>query len=35
MLITLGTIAFEVFLYIFIVKRYPILSGTRAPQAAH
>ena len=35
MLITLGTVAFEVFLYIVIVKRYPILSGTRAPQAAH
>ena len=34
-LITLGTVAFEVFLYIVIVKRYPILSGTRAPQAAH
>jgi Ni/Fe-hydrogenase subunit HybB-like protein len=35
MLITLGTIAFEIFLYIFIVKRYPILSGTRVAQAAH
>jgi Ni/Fe-hydrogenase subunit HybB-like protein len=35
LLITLGVIAFEIFLYIFIVKRYPILSGTRAPQAAH
>ncbi len=34
-LITLGTVAFEVFLYIVIVKRYPILSGTRAAQAAH
>jgi Ni/Fe-hydrogenase subunit HybB-like protein len=32
LLITLGVIAFEIFLYIFIVKRYPILSGTRAPQ---
>ncbi|MCJ7756302.1 MAG: Ni/Fe-hydrogenase cytochrome b subunit [Thermoanaerobaculales bacterium] len=32
MLITLGTVAFEIFLYIFIVKRYPILSGTRAGQ---
>jgi Ni/Fe-hydrogenase subunit HybB-like protein len=32
MLITLGTVAFEIFLYIFIVKRYPILSGTRAAQ---
>ena len=30
LLITLGVIAFEVFLYIVIVKRYPILSGTRA-----
>jgi Ni/Fe-hydrogenase subunit HybB-like protein len=35
MLITLGTVAFEIFLYIFIVKRYPILSGTRAARAAH
>ena len=35
LLITLGVIAFEVFLYVFIVKRYPILSGTRAAQAAH
>jgi Ni/Fe-hydrogenase subunit HybB-like protein len=34
LLITLGVIGFEIFLYIFIVKRYPILSGTRAPQAA-
>jgi len=25
-------VAFEIFLYIFIVKRYPILSGTRATQ---
>jgi Ni/Fe-hydrogenase subunit HybB-like protein len=32
LLITLGVIAFEIFLYIFIVKRYPILSGTRAAQ---
>jgi Ni/Fe-hydrogenase subunit HybB-like protein len=32
LLITLGVIAFEVFLYVFIVKRYPILSGTRAAQ---
>jgi Ni/Fe-hydrogenase subunit HybB-like protein len=32
MLITLGTVAFEIFLYIFIVKRYPILSGTRSAQ---
>jgi Ni/Fe-hydrogenase subunit HybB-like protein len=35
LLITLGVISFEIFLYIFIVKRYPILSGTRAAQAAH
>ena len=34
LLITLGVIAFEVFLYVFIVKRYPILSGTRAAQPA-
>jgi len=26
-------ISFEIFLYIFVVKRYPILSGTRAGQA--
>jgi Ni/Fe-hydrogenase subunit HybB-like protein len=32
LLITLGVVAFEIFLYIFIVKRYPILSGTRATQ---
>ena len=32
LLITLGVVAFEIFLYIFIVKRYPILSGTRAAQ---
>jgi Ni/Fe-hydrogenase subunit HybB-like protein len=30
LLITLGVIGFEIFLYIIIVKRYPILSGTRA-----
>jgi Ni/Fe-hydrogenase subunit HybB-like protein len=35
LLITLGVVAFEVFLYIVIVKRYPILSGTRAAGAAH
>jgi Ni/Fe-hydrogenase subunit HybB-like protein len=34
LLITLGVIGFEVFLYIFVVKRYPILSGTRVAQAA-
>jgi len=33
LLITLGVISFEIFLYIFVVKRYPILSGTRAGQA--
>jgi len=32
LLITLGVVAFEIFLYIVIVKRYPILSGTRAAQ---
>jgi Ni/Fe-hydrogenase subunit HybB-like protein len=30
LLITLGAVGFEIFLYIIIVKRYPILSGTRA-----
>jgi Ni/Fe-hydrogenase subunit HybB-like protein len=35
LLITLGAIALEIFLYVFIVKRYPILSGTRAARAAH
>jgi Ni/Fe-hydrogenase subunit HybB-like protein len=35
LLITLGVISFEIFLYIFIVKRYPILGGTRAAGAAH
>jgi Ni/Fe-hydrogenase subunit HybB-like protein len=34
LLITLGVVAFEIFLYIFIVKRYPILSGTRVAKAA-
>jgi Ni/Fe-hydrogenase subunit HybB-like protein len=34
LLITLGVVAFEVFLYIVIVKRYPILSGTRAAGSA-
>jgi Ni/Fe-hydrogenase subunit HybB-like protein len=34
LLITLGVVAFEIFLYIFIVKRYPILGGTRAPKVA-
>jgi Ni/Fe-hydrogenase subunit HybB-like protein len=31
-LITLGVVAFELLLYIFIVKRFPILAG-RAPGA--
>ncbi len=35
LLITLGVIAFEIFLYIVIVKRYPILGGTRPAEAAH
>ena len=35
LLITLGAVGFEIFLYIFIVKRYPILSGTRAAGTAH
>jgi Ni/Fe-hydrogenase subunit HybB-like protein len=35
LLITLGTVALEIFLYIFIVKRYPILSGTRVAGTAH
>ena len=35
LLITLGVVGFEVFLYIVIVKRYPILSGTRAAGTAH
>ncbi len=34
LLITLGVVAFEVFLYIVIVKRYPILSGTRVAGSA-
>jgi Ni/Fe-hydrogenase subunit HybB-like protein len=32
LLITLGVVGLEIFLYIIIVKRYPILSGTRAAQ---
>lgn len=35
LLITLGVIAFEVFLYIVIVKRYPILAGQPAAGTAH
>jgi Ni/Fe-hydrogenase subunit HybB-like protein len=34
LLITLGVVALEVFLYIVIVKRYPILSGNRAAGSA-
>jgi Ni/Fe-hydrogenase subunit HybB-like protein len=33
-LITLGVVALEIALYIFIVKRYPILGGVRAAEAA-
>ncbi len=32
LLITLGVIGFEIFLYIFIVKRYPILGGASTAQ---
>jgi Ni/Fe-hydrogenase subunit HybB-like protein len=35
LLITLGVVSFEIFLYIFFVKRYPILSGTRVAGTAH
>ena len=35
LLITLGVIAFEIFLYLVIVKRYPILAGAPAARAAH
>jgi Ni/Fe-hydrogenase subunit HybB-like protein len=35
LLITLGVVAFEVFLYIVIVKRYPILAGQPAAGTAH
>jgi Ni/Fe-hydrogenase subunit HybB-like protein len=35
LLITLGVIAFEIFLYLVIVKRYPILAGAPAAGAAH
>ncbi len=34
LLITFGAIALEIFLYIFIVKRYPILSDTKAAGTA-
>jgi len=34
MLITIGTVALEVYLYLVIVKRYPILSGARAAGTA-
>jgi len=32
LMVTFGVVAFEIFLYIFIVKRYPILSGARVVQ---
>jgi Ni/Fe-hydrogenase subunit HybB-like protein len=35
LLITFGVIAFEVFLYVLIVKRYPILAGHPAAGTAH
>jgi len=35
LLITFGAIGLEIFLYIFIVKRYPILGGVRAAGTAH
>jgi Ni/Fe-hydrogenase subunit HybB-like protein len=35
LLITLGAVAFEIFLYLFIVKRYPILAGQPAAGTAH
>ena len=36
LLITVGVVALEIALYIFIVKRYPILGGATTPaQAAH
>jgi Ni/Fe-hydrogenase subunit HybB-like protein len=34
LLITLGVIALEIALYIFIVKKYPILGGASAVEAA-
>jgi Ni/Fe-hydrogenase subunit HybB-like protein len=35
LLITFGAVAFEIFLYIVIVKRYPILAGQPAAGTAH
>jgi Ni/Fe-hydrogenase subunit HybB-like protein len=35
LLITLGVIAFEIALYVFIVKRYPILAGAPRGGSAH
>ncbi|MCP4901750.1 MAG: Ni/Fe-hydrogenase cytochrome b subunit [bacterium] len=35
LLITLGVIAFEIALYVFIVKRYPILAGTSRAGSVH
>ena len=35
LLITLGVIALEIALYIFIVKRFPILAGVPAARSAH
>ena len=32
-MITIGLIAFEVLIYILLVKRFPILSGARAAAA--
>jgi Ni/Fe-hydrogenase subunit HybB-like protein len=34
LLITLGVIGFEIALYVFIVKRYPILAGQRPTESA-
>lgn len=34
MLITVGMISFEIFLYIAIIKRFPILTGTAQPTTA-
>ena len=34
LLITLGVVAFEIMLYIIIVKRYPIIAGVRAAESA-
>ena len=35
LLITLGVIGLEIALYVFIVKRYPILAGSQSAQSAH